>query len=485
MRKNAGASKRMGIKTRKGKAMCRKNKAGQLQKTRQEFEGFEVVEKQESANLSSLRGGMQFYMERGGLDLDGEMPTETKAVVARLRSYKEKEVTEEQIQGFLAMEQPPVPRFIPKNAGEIRRLGYWKKKGYKKKMKSFEKQRKSWDKTEAGKSWKSALAGMMGVQEHEIYGEVPQNSLIQKEKAKESKKDKKKDKKGKRKTFDEMSKEDLFAVKELDEIDAYIEEGLQSGGYQEIEADPDVMDQMLEQDENPEFMEREKKISKLEIIKSAKLAGSGGVGLVSNYIMRTDVCNSINAFLRQEGDVSPRARCFGKDAKKIVKWLEKAPLSRDIVSRRGIRWDGPKTVAYMLGLNDPENLTMDEVKASLKEKLSSGEDVTMVEKGLCSTSVGTGTYPAGEEDEIGVEFIILNRKGTQGINLTGNGSRGNERELLLNAGTKFKVIRAYFNDGEPGEERDIKLGSKASWKIYLETIPGANDNKWLDNGPTI
>ena len=148
-----------------------------------------------------------------------------------------------------------------------------------------------------------------------------------------------------------------------------------------------------------------------------------------------------------------------------------APLSRDLVSKRAVT--SVSSIAHMLGMENADNLTEEEIKEQLRDMMDSGNPVIAEEKGFCSTSMSPDTgYSTGtDEDDVGIEFVILNKKGTHGVNFTGNGSRSGEDELLLAGGTKFRLIKVFFNDGDPKETRKINKGSQKSWKIYMETIP--------------
>ena len=103
----------------------------------------------------------------------------------------------------------------------------------------------------------------------------------------------------------------------------------------------------------------------------------------------------------------------------------------------------------------------------------------MTEDGFVSTSLpGASTlYEAGcinpDHPEIGIEFFILAKKGTQAlnINVAGVAAWGDgENELLMNAGTKFRLVKAVFDPPAQGQS-NVMQGHAQSWKFYLETVP--------------
>lgn len=121
--------------------------------------------------------------------------------------------------------------------------------------------------------------------------------------------------------------------------------------------------------------------------------------------------------------------------------LQKRTLGRDMVLRRGCYSDA---LAPLMG----ENLSVEEAKAMITQKLGSGEDVVFHEKGFCSTSCyNDGGFPGD------MEFIILAHKDADGMAIAGTDLAvfHRENEVLLNAGQKFKVLK--MEDTELGQTR--------------------------------
>ena len=155
-------------------------------------------------------------------------------------------------------------------------------------------------------------------------------------------------------------------------------------------------------------------------------------------------------------------------------------INRDIVVRRGV--GGIDTLSFMFDKGKSVNLSQEAFVANLREAFK--KETILTDKGFVSTSIRAGAgFPAGYKnpDNMGIEFIILVKKGTRALDVAGAGllnQAANEEELIIGNGTKFRVVRAYFNDGkdeqhpEDGEDAGVVLkGPKKCWKIYLETIP--------------
>ncbi len=455
----------------------------QQQKSVLTEEGFEVINDSEVYNMNAFRGGMDFYLQGG--------KNEAKSIFKRLRSFKDIHIPEEDIERLKALERPPLPDFETKTLAEVRAMGRFEKKKYKKKMDAFEKRRNAWDKTEAGIAWNTMLSQLMQVPVDQVY---PSDAVGSKELAQEIEADEikvtdsaKKEiaedikpeapKEAVKKIITDYSQVQMSELRDLssEELDGYISYHTETGDYGEIKEDPDEMDAMLLREESEEFRQKETLISKAEILKAQRKYPKGQMA-ASQYISSTAFCYAINAYCRT-GENRMLGKMYATD---LHNMLSTTSLSRDLVSKRAV--EDVNTLAFMMGLDNAANLSLQEIKEAVQSKTANGETITLQEKGFCSTSTTSkGGYFAGSrripEDDIrsiGIEFIILSKKGTRGINYTCNGSRGKEDELLLDSGTKFKMIKACFNDGSE-DDREVFHGHKKSWKIYLVTVPDAGE----------
>ena len=230
--------------------------------------------------------------------------------------------------------------------------------------------------------------------------------------------------------------------------------------YDEIEETPEAMDEAFEKMKSEEAKNRELELAGKEI----KLhKGSGQVFI--NYTNSTAMCAQINKSLRDGRE--PGGLGFAKD---MYKSLKNRPLNRDLVVRRGV--NGVKTAAAMLGLANFKDLSDDEIKEEIEKRVDNDEEIIMQDKGFVSTSLSYAEhfYSAGNDAEIGIEFIILAKKGTEAVNISVASMHKAEGELLFNAGTKFKLVKAEM-DGES----NIIEGNKKSWKFYLVSVPQSKD----------
>jgi hypothetical protein len=169
-----------------------------------------------------------------------------------------------------------------------------------------------------------------------------------------------------------------------------------------------------------------------------------------------------NKFLRK-GSMKP-------GYEKVIEAMKENPLKKDHVVRRAVA--NLSTAGFMLGLENPDEMTEEELKTALKEEFNksklNGTEMIMTEKGFMSTSLpnATNNFKAvSGSGKIGIEFIILAKKGTPALNISTVSSKPEEKELLLAPGTKFKVL-----DMQLDGEANILYGKEGSWKIYLSTI---------------
>jgi len=136
---------------------------------------------------------------------------------------------------------------------------------------------------------------------------------------------------------------------------------------------------------------------------------------------------------------------------------------------------GVKTLASMMGLPNYDKMSMEEIKKTFLDQYDMGEEVILSDKSFMSTSLpyAGSNFGAGDDYAIGIEFMILMKKGTAAMNIASLSRKGDEEEVLVAPGTKFKVIKADL-DGDS----DIIHGNKKSWKIWLVSV---NDQEGNEN----
>ncbi|MCR5404123.1 MAG: hypothetical protein K6E91_09965 [Butyrivibrio sp.] len=105
-----------------------------------------------------------------------------------------------------------------------------------------------------------------------------------------------------------------------------------------------------------------------------------------------------------------------------------------------------------------DNKTTDQIKNELKEKIKTGKELVYTTKTNMSTAFPFAgvQYSAGRTDgqhdqddskEIGIEYIILAKKGTAAANVMSEAMRKNEAELTIAQNTKLRIIKAEL-DGD-------------------------------------
>ena len=101
----------------------------------------------------------------------------------------------------------------------------------------------------------------------------------------------------------------------------------------------------------------------------------------------------------------------------------------------------------------------------------------VTEKGFMSTSMphAEKLFDAGTSNSIGIEFMIVLKKGTPAINVSSLSAIKTEQELLVAPGTKFEIIDMSLDAEDRDELAQIHKGNKKSWKIYLRSIPDSNE----------
>ena len=183
---------------------------------------------------------------------------------------------------------------------------------------------------------------------------------------------------------------------------------------------------------------------------------------------------AINSKLRRNSPITDETEA-GRNIQALDKAFAKSKLNRDLVVRRGVGNRSFSIFAGMLGLKyEGTNKLRQQVSEMIEKKNKTGEDIVISDKAYMSTSYpdSEAAFKAGglSGNMAGVEFVILVRKGTKALSLTTNSEFKKEKELLLDRGTKLRVIDAKMDDNN----KPI-CGSKGSWTVYLETVPSSEE----------
>ncbi len=266
-----------------------------------------------------------------------------------------------------------------------------------------------------------------------------------------------------------------FSLDKADKIigsEKLLKEAQEKGYYPDIEELaqkqdrdlPDVMDEQFEKLSNDkEYENYEKEIGKREFLIHAHGSGTFRQGVTK---WTGEYCQQHKAEM-WDGN-------YGKDFIAVKEKMLERPLNRDVVVRRGQK--NFKGLARALDLPDPESATPDQIKEKLQKKIGEGDELILTEQAMMSTAFpfAEKVYDAGvsgfddyaDPKEIGIEYIILAKKGTAAANVIEGSNHRQEGELLISQKTKFRIVKAQL-DGDA----NIIYGNKYSWKIYMVTVP--------------
>lgn len=246
----------------------------------------------------------------------------------------------------------------------------------------------------------------------------------------------------------------------------------------DIPAEPVEMDKALENGANTQF-------DSVNYSQSQRLIGSSTWAKmgIKSYCDNGGTATAFNTYYRKDKAENILNEKQTQEVKAMEAVFKKASLKVPMVVRRGV--GSTDVLKHMLGVNDSSAGTMNDekIKNHIKEKLDKKQDIIITEKGFCSTAeTSKAGYKAGltGHGDDGIEFVILLPKKTRALSVKHISSHASEREVLLAPGTKFRMIKAFFNDGEDkvseGEKPQAYMGEKGTWKIYLEALP-ANDDE--------
>lgn len=173
---------------------------------------------------------------------------------------------------------------------------------------------------------------------------------------------------------------------------------------------------------------------------------------------------AMNGYLRGKDKVSSKIK---SETDLMRNAMKKQYLRHTMVTRRSA---GANCLPFMLGCSNLRQ-AIDKLKAY---KPGESEPIFMEEKGFCSTAVGTRdqSSPAFYNH---VEFIIRLPKGTEALPIseTKLESYKGEREILLNAGTRFRLLEYQTLNADQQQQQypSEYAHTRPIIKIYMEAIP--------------
>ena len=183
-----------------------------------------------------------------------------------------------------------------------------------------------------------------------------------------------------------------------------------------------------------------------------------------------------------------------KDVERMKQGLKQFKIDHTIIVNRGL--PNVRRLADMLGMNSDVpsyDLNPDEMQKVIKQSVEhikknqkEGKEIILTDPGFVSTSYNPNNTFA--DMDTGIEFVIKVNKGTEAVNLATLSTYSQEKEILLNAGTKFRFVKMYYSgtdkiDGldykkttieQTGKKDTVKHG-RFYLKVYLETIPPEED----------
>lgn len=381
--------------------------------------------------------------------------TEADALIER---YSQQTTLTEEEKEILRSNVPEAPSFPLLKKEQYDDKNCWGRKKYRSKVKDYYKNRKKYY-TTVNKSTLSDGSVVETETKGQLYARTRQQ--IEERIAKEKLGDQPMNAEPMLKTDTKVKQKDQQKLQTKTEPEDYstdndVLQAQKEGFYPEIEEDADAIDEAyLTMKNDQKYIDIEKSIGKKNGTRMMRNASGFGMGL-STY--SGPFYSKINKAFREEG----RA-ILGAD--KVVDGLKKNPLNRDLVCRRGVK--GVKTLASMMGLPNYDKMSMEEIKKTFLDQYDMGEEVILSDKSFMSTSLpyAGSNFGAGDDYAIGIEFMILMKKGTAAMNIASLSRKGDEEEVLVAPGTKFKVIKADL-DGDS----DIIHGNKKSWKIWLVSV---------------
>ncbi len=251
--------------------------------------------------------------------------------------------------------------------------------------------------------------------------------------------------------------------------------------FENLSSDPDAMDEFFIAQSNDEYFKNKedqenaekdaKKIKELGIEDEVRLYTGEDYAVYNDYLRDIDTEKITD---EQKEEVA-----------RLKNGLSKCKIDRTVVVNRGT-WDF-KVLTSMLGLKRARGASSSEVIKQALDHINDlqkeGKDIILTDPGFISTCYDANNKYTDRMMPKGIEFVIKVNKGTSAANISKAGIHADEKELLLNAGTKFRLIKVYNagpDDIEGLERRKATcdlIGNRENskkgecLKIYLETIP--------------
>ncbi|MCR4657279.1 MAG: hypothetical protein K5770_13810 [Lachnospiraceae bacterium] len=364
---------------------------------------------------------------------------EADALIARYRKYTTLSADDEKI---LRDNVPAAPSFTIESKAEYNNKWDCNKNRYRKKVRKYFNDRKNYYNRKAEKGSTPSRGEIYAKKREEIELRIKQTH----------------------KYFNTTAEDAAYKCDEL------LEKGKNLGYYQDIEEMArsemrdltEVMDEQydkLANDQQYEEIERELGANEL------KVCSNGNGEFLEGVKAWTGGDCASHKKIMHGGRYLPMFE-------NVKETLTNRPLSRDVVVRRGNNSFHALALALGMDASHPLKVDPDKVKEVLKQRIAQGGELVLKETAMMSTAFPFAKrhYEAGSGSDdfgkIGIEYIILAKKGTAAANVMSDVMYKEEGELLIAQNTKFRIIKA-----EVDGEAEIKHGYNKSWKIYMVTVP--------------
>lgn len=251
--------------------------------------------------------------------------------------------------------------------------------------------------------------------------------------------------------------------------------------FEDLPSDPDAMDEFFIACSSNEYFKN--KEDNENAVKDAELIKNQSIEDEINHYTGEDYV-AFNNYLRDK-DFDEIREDQKAEVIKLKKGLDKCKINRNVVVNRGVT--NFKALISMFGLQQKRGESNTDiirrVLMHVNDCQKEGKDVILTDPGFVSTCYDGNNKFTDEMMKKGIEFVIKVNKGTSAANISKVGKHSDEKELLLNAGTKFRLIKIYNSgpDDIEGLERrkatcDLLHSRDCSkkgecLKIYLETVP--------------